>query len=386
METVFAAPNTFAPFDVNITDVGTAVLWLGLFSLILGIVRKKKMMLIMAVPVLCSVFLITLPENKYEVYINQSVLNADQKSSKMLDSWNTDKIYYQSRNLILEEREPVTAEMNFTGQRLEVTAGLKLFTAETDFTVEGYRLEITAGRKTKFTAVLQLSKADIDAYEFSLYHDYKVRRITDRDGSALSFSQDGDYITVFSGAKILDEITMEYEGTGLTYMASDDYTCLPEYYIYYPVAGKYILYDVWASNYVKNIFLPETEFSITVHADYEVYSNIEKKEYNTFEGTGTGPMLIGGKYLRACDDDGATVVYSVLTVNEQGAKEQYRHIMDFYKTHGVELDKTAWFVCPYYGGNYGRYFVGDGYMFGNYEELMVNMPLVYGMQSAEVVQ
>lgn len=363
LRNIFAAPNKFAPFATNITDVGTALFWIGLFGMVLGTVRKKKAVWVLIVPVLCCAFLMTLGENKYQVYANRSFLN---NGKKMLDSWNIDQVYYGSRNIILRDSEPVRAK--------------------TEFSIESYHLRIRAGLKTKFTAVLQLSEADVDEYVFSLYHGYVVRNITDKEGNALVFSQRDDWITVFPEGKALGEITMEYEGTGMTYMASEEYICLPEYYIYYPIAGKYTVYNFRTMNYAKNIDLPETFFSVVVDSGYEVYSNIPKKDHNVFEGVVSGPMLLGGKYLDACEDNGVTIVYSTLNADEKTAKEQYKDMISFYRAQNVDLNNRLWFDCPYYGGTYERFYVADEYIFGNYNELMLNMPLTYDIPTSEVLK
>lgn len=364
LRNTFSSPNIFAPFFVGVTDVGTVVLWISLFILIFGMIRKKKTALAMAVPVLGALILVTLPENKYETYFNQSALVHERK---MLDSWNDERVYYDK-----------SADLKDTNIALEYKNPFEPVRAETDFAVEAYELDITAGCKTKFKAVMQLSGAGVNEYTFSLYHGYQIQSITDKEGSELLFQQNDDYFTIFSNGKSLEEITIAYEGTGHTYMASDVYTCLPEYYIYYPVAGKYSLYDLGTQNYSRNISLPETKFSIMVHADYPVYSNLSSNGDNMFAGTGTGATLVGGRYVEICDVDGTTVVYPVLKADARRAGEQYTNIVAAFQKQGVVLDKKTWFVCPYYGGNFGRYYMGDRYMFGSYDELMVNTAaLVY---------
>lgn len=364
LRNTFSSPNIFAPFFVGITDVGTVVLWISLFILIFGMIRKKKTALAMAVPVFGALILVTLPENKYETYFNQSALVHERK---MLDSWNDERVYYDK-----------SADLKDTNIALEYKNPFEPVRAETDFAVEAYELDITVGRKTKFKAVMQLSGAGVNEYTFSLYHGYQIQSITDKEGSELLFQQNDDYFTIFSNGKSLEEITIVYEGTGHTYMASDVYTCLPEYYIYYPVAGKYSLYDLGTQNYSRNISLPETKFSIMVHADYPVYSNLSSNGDNMFSGTGTGATLVGGRYVEVCDVDGTTVVYPVLKADARRAGEQYTNIVAAFQKQGVVLDKKTWFVCPYYGGNFGRYYMGDRYMFGSYDELMVNTAaLVY---------
>lgn len=372
LRNTFAAPNIFAPFCVGVTDVGTVVLWFSLFTLILGTGRKKKTAFVMAVPVLIALVLVTLPENKYETYFNQSAL---VHRSKMLDSWNEERIYCESRDIINSD----TAYNDLLSEPVR---------AETNFMIEGYELDIIAGRKTKFQAVMQLSGGDIDEYVFTLYHGYRVQNITDKEGGQLAFHQENDYFTVYSLGKALDEITVVYEGTGHTYMASAAYTCLPEYYIYYPVAGQYFLYDLGTQNYSRNMNLPETNFSITVHADYPVYSNLSENGDNVFSGTSTGATLIGGKYIRVCDVDKTKIVYSELKADEQRIKKQYADIAGAFQVQGAEFDKTAWFICPYYGGNFGRYYVRDEYLFGSYDELMVNAAAIvyYGRMNEEAVQ
>lgn len=363
LKETFVKPNTFAPFAVNLTDVATAVFWIGFFALILGIIRKKKKMSVLVVLVFCCSILMTFDENKFQVYMSRSCLRS---GSKMMDSWNGDQKYYQEKKIYLKNHKPVRAE--------------------SDFLIEEYHLEITPGLKTKFQAVLRLSQTDISEYVFSLYHGYKVTSVTDYDGSTLAFTQQDDIVTVSADGKPLQEIIMKYEGTGQMYMASAEYTCFPQYYVYYPVAGRYTLYDVLAMGYARNMDFPEAEFSIVVHADYEVYSNIPKTAHNTFEGRGTGVTLVGGRYLRACEENGVSIVYSVLSTDEAAARSQYQSMIQFYRENGVDFTDKAWFDCPYYDGHGVRYYVGDGYLFGSYKELMMNMPLTYGIPSSKILQ
>lgn len=81
--------------------------------------------------------------------------------------------------------------------------------------------------------------------------------------------------------------------------------------------------------------------------------------------------MVGGKYIASCDVDGATAVYSVLKANEQQVKKQYEDIVQSFEAEGLDFGKKMWFVCPYYGGNFGRFYVRGGYVFGSYEELMM---------------
>lgn len=353
---LFAEPNAALPFHVSNRSLIVIFFWI-LILLSVNIFKRKKIWsLILGIVALVTFIsgLYVTQENEYYVYTNQSFLT----TVKMMgDSWNYDYKYYSDRNMKLVNRE--------------------VKRVEEEYSVENYDIQISCGDVTRFVTKMSFESLSTENYIFSLYHGYKVKRITDESGKNIPYKQEGDLITIATEDIVSSNLIWEYEGIGKVYYASDEFICYPGYFYFYPIVGNHLLYDIDSQNYNKLLELPETQFAIKVDADYEVYSNLDTIQYNSFEGYSTGPILMGGKYVDKVSIDNTQIVYSKLEYGEDEIKAKYDEIISIYRDGSVDFSKYSWFVCPYYGGCFARYYVGNNYLFGNYEELTTMMPLEY---------
>lgn len=95
------------------------------------------------------------------------------------------------------------------------------------FEVERYDLKIDIDRQLEVEANIFVDKSDLDEYDFTLYHGYKIDKVTDKNGKELKFKQDGDYFTVENNDEGLSEICISYAGSAPRFFSNSQGTSLP---------------------------------------------------------------------------------------------------------------------------------------------------------------
>lgn len=64
-----------------------------------------------------------------------------------------------------------------------------------DFKIDSYDLEFNF--RNDLNAVATIKTDDVkDEYKFTLYHGYKISKITDGNNDELNFTRDSDYLTI----------------------------------------------------------------------------------------------------------------------------------------------------------------------------------------------
>jgi hypothetical protein len=202
---------------------------------------------------------------------------------------------------------------------------------------------------------MKLAKEDTDRgeYTFTLYHTYKISKIT-YEGKSVSYKRDGDYVTV----KGLGEgvIHMEYYGVPESYVADSKAITLPEYFPYYPVAGKK---QVYGSKGVMNDYASAYKVRTCVEG---LYTNLDKTGDGVYEGVCHGPYLLKGM-IKEIDVAGYKVLMPRYNVGNRVIPEEL--IEESVKTLVAHADTKPKFIClgmnmtmAYSLGSY----IGDGYI------------------------
>lgn len=203
-------------------------------------------------------------------------------------------------------------------------------TSEPLFEVERYDLKIDIDRQLEVEANIFVDKSDLDEYDFTLYHGYKIDKVTDKNGKELEFKQDGDYFTVENNDEGLSEICISYAGSAPRFFSNSQGTSLPGWFAYYPQAGKHEIF-IRKSMHFNRIFCPyETEFNVNINSPKTVYCNLEKSG-DSFSGRSNGLTLVSGFY-RTVNCDGIEVVYPYLRAFKPSDIENY---IKEYKELGV---------------------------------------------------
>ncbi len=170
-----------------------------------------------------------------------------------------------------------------------------------EFAVTAYKMDLTVGNELHAMVELTVDNPNLEQYDFTLYHGYKVKSVTNADGQPVPFVRKEDYMTVSptAGTK---RLLFQYSGKSPKYYANRQAITLPGYFAYYPRAGRQ---EIWsqANNYSYVIALPATdsEYTVTVHSNLPVYSNLAGA-HNSFQGKSNGLTLLAGMYSQMTDN------------------------------------------------------------------------------------
>ncbi len=167
------------------------------------------------------------------------------------------------------------------------------------FRVAAYDMRFSADRA--LDAVVSVDLADDahgDAYRFTLYHGYKITSVSDSQGNALTYSRDGDYVTVRSTA-VHERITFRYRGDGGARIANYQCVFLPGYFPYYPIAGFVPLWDRQTHRLIETRRTDgvPADFSVEFDAHVPVTSNLPETG-GRFVGRSYAPTFVGGLIAR----------------------------------------------------------------------------------------
>lgn len=228
---------------------------------------------------------------------------------------------------------------------------------EKEFDVTDYDLEIKVGNNLHVRAAITVDKPNLEKYDFTLYHGYKISSVQDGNGNKLRFEQDGDRFTVFNPEKKnLDKIVLKYSGFSTQYYSNIQGLFLPGYFPYYPHSGSLSVYNMEMGEIYRFVLDKPTHFKVKVDSSQTVYSGLEQTGKNEFEGKTTGLTLVSGLY-DCYEKDGVKMVYPYLHFY-CGQEKQRAKFFDNYRSTEMLPDniKTV-IIIPSIGGtvNYTGY-------------------------------
>lgn len=202
---------------------------------------------------------------------------------------------------------------------------------EKEFDVTDYDLEINVGNNLHVRAAITVDKQNLEKYDFTLYHGYKISSVRDGDGNKLRFKQDGDHFTVFNPEKkSLDRIVLKYSGFSTQYYSNLQGLFLPGYFPYYPHSGSLPVYNMGQREIYRFMLDEPTHFKVKVNSSQTVYSGLEQTGKNEFEGKTTGVTLVSGLY-DCYEKDGVKMVYPYLHFY-CGQEKQRAKFFDKYRS------------------------------------------------------
>lgn len=195
-----------------------------------------------------------------------------------------------------------------------------------DFTVESYDMDLSLWRDLSAEVTMKLNNPEkLTEYIFTLYRDFKISDIKDENGNSLSFTQQGDYLTVSSDEPV-SSITVKYKGHSNIFFSNVQAAALPGCFPYYPMTGFHILSDSAVDEETGQLsgvsgYLPisngyKAQYDIRVNSIKSVYSNIPEVSgsKNTFSGKVQYPTLMSG-FIEKCSEGGYTY-YGLTLAND----------------------------------------------------------------------
>lgn len=164
------------------------------------------------------------------------------------------------------------------------------------FSVTEYDAELTIGSKLYAKVKITPDNKELNEYVFTLFHEYKISKITDENNNKLKFTQDSDYVTVYTSGTI-NQLCFTYSGFSGTFYSNVQGTFLPGFFPYLPFPGCKAIYNAdHGGSFNVLSFGEEADISVKVNSLRQIYCNLEKTGRNTFSGKSNGLTLISGFY------------------------------------------------------------------------------------------
>lgn len=187
---------------------------------------------------------------------------------------------------------------------------------EAAFSITQYDLDLSVGRQLKATATITVDQHALPEYLLTLYHGYRLQTVTAQDGTALPFTQEGDYITLQNPErKTVKTLRLSYRGYSAQYYSNTQGVYLPGFFPYYPHSGHQPMFDRETQGIIRFVLKEPVLFQLKINSAKTVYSNLPATGSNTFAGKSTGATLLEGLY-DTLTVDGVTVVYPYLNTWE----------------------------------------------------------------------
>ena len=208
-----------------------------------------------------------------------------------------------------------------------------------DFNVLAYDLDLVVRNQLYVTARLTVDE-QLSEYRFTLYHRYLITSVTNQDGEAMAFVQEGDYFTVYNTDENLEAIIMEYVGYSPRFYSNRQGMMLPGFFPYFPHAGFHPIFCRYDLDGFEGMTLPEDAyFSLSITGAGQVFSNLEEVAPNQFSGRTRAVTLVSG-FLNQQVIEGVTVIYPFLhrtEFNDELLSEHIHHfIRDFSDSDAIQ--------------------------------------------------
>ncbi len=197
-----------------------------------------------------------------------------------------------------------------------------------EYNILKYEMRLDMGRQMKASITLYPDRMNLEKYDMTLYHLYKVTKVTDAAGQALEYEREDDYLTIFSKGDSLEKICIEYMGGCANFYSNNKEIYLPGWFAYYPMPGYRSIYDNY--EYVDNRFEEPLEFDIEILGAKKVFCDMKRIEKNHFVGESCGPTLLAGFIEEKILDNGVTCIYPYLDKEadpEAEAAQEYKNIV-----------------------------------------------------------
>lgn len=278
------------------------VIWICFFAAIILFVMSSHRFkyVLRSVSALLTVILIVnfvmylQPSSKYNMNFNPS-------GSLWGDSYYYEE--YDSRDPALQTT-PKVAEFKATGYKINIKI----------------RNQLEALVKIKIDTLNNYKNDDF--YIFTLYHGFKVNKITDQQGNELCFTQRDDFITLDNkGNELSDirELNFYYFGYHPKYYSNTQGVCLPGHIVYYPIPGYIDLYDAEIDGGIPVLLDETVPFEVEVDYHKKVYCSLPQTGDNVFSGVTDGVTLLSGM-LTSRTVSGIEIIYPYLDI-DQGKKK-----------------------------------------------------------------
>lgn len=200
-----------------------------------------------------------------------------------------------------------------------------------DFKILSYDISFDIKQILNADIKIYIDNKNLKEYGFTLYHGYQVQKIFDQNGNPLSFTQNGDYLTIKNNQELETSFfQIKYSGYSNIFYSNFQGIYLSGAFPYYPKAGFYPVYldDLQAYAYTtpENVSIFRVKF--TGGSD-KIYSNLTKQVDGTFIGESDGATFLKGFYTTQ-NFNGVELIYPYLAselITEEAASDEIKNLI-----------------------------------------------------------
>lgn len=216
---------------------------------------------------------------------------------------------------------------------------------EVEYFIEKYDMKINLNNQLEVSGHLKLTSPQArDEFVLTLYHGYRIKKITSENDIQLSYERDKDRILLEFSQKITDcDIEIEYAGYSGKYYSNAQAVMLPGYFPWYPMAGDrqiFVQYPYYNGGNGYNPYnrIEPAEITLEIDAACDFVTNLDEKAENVFAGTSDSISIIGGNIKKI---NGKSLV-NILPLELNGKKEsEYLEIFEQNWNHVlIELEQV----------------------------------------------
>jgi len=166
---------------------------------------------------------------------------------------------------------------------------------ESGFAISSYDMKIEIDRKLENSVSLLLDESEVlRIYKFTLYRNFDIKEVRDKNNNPLEFMRHGDYLDIYNSTnEKLERIQIVYSGYSPVFYSNSQGVLLPGCFPYYPVEGYKKIYIKEQSSYIPIIRDCTSEFNLYVESSIDIYSNLER-DGDKYYGEAQAVTLVGG--------------------------------------------------------------------------------------------
>jgi len=221
---------------------------------------------------------------------------------------------------------------------------------EPNFKVLDYTINFNIYRTLDADVTVKVDNPQLDTYDFTLNYKYKIRKITNQNGTSLDYTRDGDYVTIYlPKGETAEQLNFSYVALSATkFYSTSQGIFLPGYHAYYPMPGKHPTVVFKNEDYHRNIsgLGYKTSFHGKINTKVPLYSNLDIKEDGSFSGETSAFTLLGSHFATEHKVGGCRIICPSFDYFESDIEEMAT-LIETYKGTKHALDNKIIFIAPY---------------------------------------
>lgn len=339
-----SSPNIYYMYSAAAVDVQRVLFWIFLTAVILCVVmsrgKAKWIGIVPGIAMLTCVYLFFQPVSAPGV----DIIGGQ-------DSWTSDDTYYIYSGKI-DCRDVSQYE-------------------KAAFKVNKYSMDLKAGRELTARVEVHIDQKDLQRYDFTLYHGYKISSVVDGHGQKLTFHQKGDYVQVITGKQKVKKIVFYYEGCCERYYSSGQGIFLPAYFEYYPVPGKRQVYmdEYYYTGNTKEGLDYNVDFEVAVNGVSNLYTNLTEVD-GRWCGNADGVTILASPFAKEIKSGNSRLIYSSIQYSEEEQKNLIQLFQQFAQKYFQQGDHKMILIPPDINGSFDYY--GSDHLMGDLSMLFTD--------------